>query len=249
MEQLNLLELAKQGEPTAIASLMNAVLSPKGITARARMDQTCLYIFLESQKGLNQETLITFIQRGLLELGTESIHSVRLQARKSGDEAITWAREFSLQPTPTIVTFPPIEASAKERDAERDQKSEVAIEEELLPASVATLTPLGELIEQLDEASEATIAEESGQESPSSAVAISLPAIDLIELPDEASEAEIEEFEEEALSFRGWLKTRWRTYAIPVALVVVGGFVVGGTTAFWSTSQSQGSVEAGVKPH
>ncbi|MGG6269896.1 type IV pilin-like G/H family protein [Leptolyngbya sp. AN03gr2] len=188
MEQSNLLELAKQGEPNAIAALMNAVLSPKGITARAGMDQDCLCIFLESQKPLNQETLVAFIQKGLLELGNDSIRAVRAQGKRLGEENFAWTREFSLRSTePT--------------------------------SRVATLTSP---IELEDEEPEEAIVEDSIEE----------------------------EFEEESLSFRGWLKTRWRVYAIPVALVVVGGFIAGGTMAFWSTakSQSQGSINSAMKP-
>ncbi|MCU0550436.1 MAG: type IV pilin-like G/H family protein [Leptolyngbya sp. Prado105] len=188
MEQSNLLELAKQGEPNAIAALMNAVLSPKGITARAGIEDDCLCIFLESQKPLNQETLVTFIQKGLIELGNDSIRSVRAQGKRIGDEAFAWTREFSL------------------RSSESTSR-------------VATLTPPIE--EELPEVEETV----------------------------ELEEDEIEE--EEALSFRGWVKRRWRVYAIPVVLVVIGGFVVGGTTAFWSTSKNQApnSVEAVMKPH
>ncbi|MBW4443928.1 MAG: type IV pilin-like G/H family protein [Plectolyngbya sp. WJT66-NPBG17] len=188
MEQSNLLELAKQGEPNAIAALMNAVLSPKGITARARMDEDCLCIFLESQKPLNQETLVAFIQKGLLELGNDSIRSVRAQGKRIGEEGFAWTREFSLRSSESsrVATLtPPIEA---ELPVDRDLEDQEEIEDEVE--------------------------------------------------------------EEESLSFRGWLKTRWRVYAIPVVLVVIGGFVAGGTTAFWSTakSQSQSSVNTGIKP-
>lgn len=188
MEQSNLLELAKQGEPNAIAALMNAVLSPKGITARAGMDEDCLCIFLESQKPLNQETLVAFIQKGLLELGNDSIRSVRAQGKRIGEEGVTWTREFTV------------------RSADPTSR-------------VATLTPPAELEEPEEEIVEEHLEEE-------------------------------EEFEEEPLSFRGWLKTRWRVYAIPVVLVVIGGFIAGGTTAFWSTAKSQSQNGAGsvVKP-
>ncbi len=190
MEQSNLLELAKQGEPTAIAALMNAVLSPKGITARAGMDQDCLCIFLESQKPLNQETLVTFIQKGLLELGNDSIRSVRAQGKKIGEEDFSWSREFSL------------------RSSESSR--------------VATLTPPIEVQEPIEEST----------------------------IGDEVDHETEEEFDEEALSFRSWLKTHWRVYAVPVVFVVIGGFIAGGTTALWSTakSQSQNSENLAIKP-
>lgn len=98
MEQSNLLELAKQGEPTAIAALMNAVLEPTGIVAHARLDTGCLWVVLESPKALNQETLTTFIHRGLLELGNESIRSLKVQGKKIGEPSFAWTRELEIYP-------------------------------------------------------------------------------------------------------------------------------------------------------
>lgn len=98
MEQSNLLELAKQGEPTAIAALMNAVLEPTGIVAQARLDTGCLWVVLESPKALNQETLTTFIHKGLLELGNESIRSLKVQGKKIGEPSFAWTRELEIYP-------------------------------------------------------------------------------------------------------------------------------------------------------
>ncbi|MBD1825416.1 hypothetical protein H6F51_23380 [Cyanobacteria bacterium FACHB-DQ100] len=235
MQQPNLLELAKQGEPAAIAALMNAVLSPKGITAQAGLDEDCLWVCLESQKPLNQETLVTFIQKGLLELGNDSIRSVRAQAKKIGEDHFAWTREFSLRSpelSAPVVTAPV--AISTLPDAE-------------LEASVATLDAPTESQPLVEEATPEV-------ESPvAAAIAEVQPPV--VEATPEAqpiiAEAIGEEEElEEPLSLRGWLKTRWRVYAIPVALVVVAGFVAGGTTAFWSTakSQSQGSQGTASKP-
>ncbi|WP_242063438.1 hypothetical protein [Nostoc sp. FACHB-892] len=41
MTQPNLLELAKQGDAQAIASLMNRQLQPKGITAKVALKDAC----------------------------------------------------------------------------------------------------------------------------------------------------------------------------------------------------------------
>jgi hypothetical protein len=46
--QPNLLELAKQGNAKAIATLINRQLQPKGITAKAAFKDGCLQIMLES---------------------------------------------------------------------------------------------------------------------------------------------------------------------------------------------------------
>ncbi|NDJ16525.1 type IV pilin-like G/H family protein [Myxacorys almedinensis] len=98
MEQSNLLDLAKQGEPDAIAALMNAVLEPKGIVAHAERERDCLSILLESSKALNRETLVAFIQKGLLELGTPSIKTAKVKSQKLGTASLFWTKDLELYP-------------------------------------------------------------------------------------------------------------------------------------------------------
>jgi hypothetical protein len=98
MEQSNLLELAKQGEPEAIAALMNVVLKPKGITARARFEGGVLCVFLEAPKPLNQDTLVTFIRKGLLELNNESIQAVRACGKRTNEQGLAWTKDFLVHP-------------------------------------------------------------------------------------------------------------------------------------------------------
>ncbi|CDN11749.1 MAG: hypothetical protein HRU34_13895 [Richelia sp.] len=43
----NIVELARQGNPKAIASLINRQLNPKGISVKTNLKDTCLQIFLE----------------------------------------------------------------------------------------------------------------------------------------------------------------------------------------------------------
>lgn len=227
MQQPNLLELAKQGDPTAIAALMNAVLCPKGIIAHASMEEDCLCIWLESQKPLNQETLVTFIEKGLLELGNDSIRSVRAQAKKIGGDHFTWTREFSLRSPELSTEIIPIAAPVT---VSTPPDSE-------LEAAVTTLEAPTEL--------EALLAETTPD--------VQSPVADPIAevQPLEAEGVEEEEELEEPFSMQRWLKTRWRVYAVPVALVVIAGFVVGGTTVIWSTakSPSQGAGETIGKPN
>ncbi len=44
MTNTDLLERAKQGDPEAIATLMNRILQPKGITAKAILQNRCLVV-------------------------------------------------------------------------------------------------------------------------------------------------------------------------------------------------------------
>ncbi|MEA5505011.1 hypothetical protein VB735_18250, partial [Halotia wernerae UHCC 0503] len=73
MTQANLLQLAKQGDAQAIASLMNRHLQSKGITAKAILEDGCLEVMLESAQVPNQQALVTFVYRGITSLGVVSI--------------------------------------------------------------------------------------------------------------------------------------------------------------------------------
>jgi hypothetical protein len=57
----NLLELAKQGDAKAIASLMNQKLQPDGISAKASQKNDCLKVVLEAAKVPNQQALVAFV--------------------------------------------------------------------------------------------------------------------------------------------------------------------------------------------
>jgi Type IV pilin-like G and H, putative len=119
MNQPNLLELARQGDANAIAALMNAVLEPKGITAKANFENGCLSVFLESAKTLNQQTMMTFIHRGILELGTDSIQTVKAAGHKIGESYFSWVREFEVHPA-----LPEIQVVSPDQDEESESLEE-----------------------------------------------------------------------------------------------------------------------------
>ncbi|MFB2933910.1 hypothetical protein ACE1B6_01400 [Aerosakkonemataceae cyanobacterium BLCC-F154] len=58
MSQPNPLELAKQGHPKAIESLINRQMQPKGITAKVALKNNCLHIMLEAAQDPLQKFLI-----------------------------------------------------------------------------------------------------------------------------------------------------------------------------------------------
>jgi hypothetical protein len=94
--QPNLLELAKQGNAKAIATLMNRQLQPKGITAKAVFKEGCLQIMLESAQVPNQQVLVAFVGKGITSLGVESIERVKVYGRQTDTNVPTWSQEFEL---------------------------------------------------------------------------------------------------------------------------------------------------------
>ncbi len=96
MTQPNILELAKQGDVQAIASLMNRHLHPKGINAQVAFQNTYLEVILESPQVLNQQILVAFIRKGLTALGAASIEIVKVYGQQTGKEFPAWSKEFDL---------------------------------------------------------------------------------------------------------------------------------------------------------
>ncbi|MBD2413044.1 hypothetical protein FACHB389_02160 [Nostoc calcicola FACHB-389] len=96
MTQPNILELAKQGDVEAIASLMNRHLQPKGIAAKVAFKEACLEIILESAEIPNQETWVAFIRRGLTNLGAASVERVKIYGQHIGKNFPAWSQEFEL---------------------------------------------------------------------------------------------------------------------------------------------------------
>lgn len=92
--QAQLLNLAKQGNPQAIAALMNSVLEPKGVTTNAQLIDDCLVIVVQSEKPLNQAAIVSFIRSGVGALGAASIRKVKVSAQTG--ELPLWTEEFQL---------------------------------------------------------------------------------------------------------------------------------------------------------
>jgi hypothetical protein len=94
--QPNLLELAKQGNAQAIATLINHQLKTKGITAKASLKNGCIQVMLESAQAPNQQSLVTFVRKGITGLGAASIERVIVYGRQTGEAVPAWSQEFEL---------------------------------------------------------------------------------------------------------------------------------------------------------
>jgi hypothetical protein len=103
MTQSNLLELAKQGDPQAIATLMNRSLQPKGMTALVGFQGDRLKVLLESAQVPNRQAMIAFVRNGITSLGLQSIQSIEITSRQVGNPAPIWTEEIVLKPSTTPV--------------------------------------------------------------------------------------------------------------------------------------------------
>lgn len=89
-------DLAKKGEPQAIAALMNYHLQPKGINVRASLKDDCLRLVLESEQVPDEQAITAFIHESLAALGSSAIVRVKVFGQQIGDDIPVWSRDLEL---------------------------------------------------------------------------------------------------------------------------------------------------------
>jgi len=89
-------QAAKQGNPQAIAILLNRQLQQKGITAKLSAKDSCLQIMLEAANVPNQKGLVTAIQKWIDGLGIDSIQRVQIYAKQTGEDVPSWNDSFEV---------------------------------------------------------------------------------------------------------------------------------------------------------
>jgi hypothetical protein len=108
MTQLSIMDLAKQGDPHAIASLINRSLASKGIHAEAELEAECLRISLQASQIPNQKAVVTIIHRGMIVLQVKQIKRVKILTYRSDNHYLAWQDEIYFgnndEPAPPIAT-------------------------------------------------------------------------------------------------------------------------------------------------
>ncbi len=93
--QQQLLEMARQGNPKAIATLINQLLKPQGITATAGFKDGWLHIILESAPSApNQQNTATYIYKKLCTLKSKFLYKVKIHGRQLGNKSVVWTQDF-----------------------------------------------------------------------------------------------------------------------------------------------------------
>ena len=92
--QYQLLEMAKQGKPKAIAQLINQLLQPKGIAATVGFKDGWLHVILESAEVPNQQATATYLHKKLGTLKSKYLTQVKIHGRQLGSKTVSWTQEF-----------------------------------------------------------------------------------------------------------------------------------------------------------
>lgn len=90
--------LAKQGDPAAIAQLINQALSSKGMTAKVTRKDACLKVLLESEQVPDALTLVPYLQKSMTKLGMSAISSIEVYGKQAGAAAPAWHDKIQLNP-------------------------------------------------------------------------------------------------------------------------------------------------------
>lgn len=103
MAEPNTLKLAKQGNPKAIAAMINRSLRAKHIVAKVNRQDDCLQVLVESAQVPNQKAMVSFIRQGLTKLGVEAIKTVQVYGRQKGQDSFAWNQSFEIESSPPQV--------------------------------------------------------------------------------------------------------------------------------------------------
>ena len=118
MTPQDVLNAAKQGNPQAIAALMNRSLQPKGITARARLVDGTLQVMLEGDTPPSQAESVGYVNKVITcGLGFPAIISHLVIAGKAiGSKNLEWTERIELIPRQQAIQAPKISTSPKKEN-------------------------------------------------------------------------------------------------------------------------------------
>ena len=119
MTSSDVLELARQGNPNAIATLISQALQAQGVMVRASLHNDCLIVLAEGATTPDEEMLANSIHRGMKQLNPPSIRRVKVRGYAIGNVFASWEREFSLPRN--VVIFPRRNKKAARRSKTRLQ--------------------------------------------------------------------------------------------------------------------------------
>ncbi|MFM7325124.1 MAG: hypothetical protein ACKO4L_09395, partial [Nodosilinea sp.] len=90
------LHMARQGHPDAIATLMNRHLEAKGITAHVAQQDAVLQVVLEAALVPSQGELVPYVTKGITGLNLVHIQQLSISGKQRGDYSSAWSQDVVL---------------------------------------------------------------------------------------------------------------------------------------------------------
>lgn len=97
MSQQDIVNLAKEGDPKAIAFLIGQALQSFGVTAKASSENDTLHLLLEGEKLPAQDACIRVAVKGLQRLEPKNIYSLTIYGRQQGQQLPAWTQNIELK--------------------------------------------------------------------------------------------------------------------------------------------------------
>jgi hypothetical protein len=132
VSEVNLLQQAKQGNITAISSLMNRLLKSQGMMAAVDQEENCLHILIESDRRSldddlripNRTVLVAMLKKWFVSLEVQKVSSLDISWQQTGQDAPAWHEVVLIDPPPidetastdeTVLQSHPVEDTAISR--------------------------------------------------------------------------------------------------------------------------------------
>ncbi len=112
MSQQDILNLAKEGDPRAIAFLIGQALQTFGVTAKGSLENQTLHLLLEAEQLPAEEACLRVAVKGLQRLQPNNIYGVTVYGRREGEQLPAWTQTVELKqrlasaPAPVSVAAP-----------------------------------------------------------------------------------------------------------------------------------------------
>ncbi len=90
--QQKIIELATQGNPKALAFIINQSLQQQGITVVVGKKNGWIHIILESEQVPNPEIVTPVVQEKIASWRSQSLHNFKIHGRKLGSKSIIWTQ-------------------------------------------------------------------------------------------------------------------------------------------------------------
>ncbi|NBD19038.1 MAG: tetratricopeptide repeat protein [Cyanobacteria bacterium] len=91
-----LLKEVKQGNPQAIATLLNNKLSDKGIKAKVSVKKDSLRILFQSNRSLSQDKFVNLVHKIVEKIEKYPWNIIKIYGQKIGEEVPDWVQEIKL---------------------------------------------------------------------------------------------------------------------------------------------------------
>ncbi|MGF1567662.1 MAG: hypothetical protein ACFCVD_06280 [Nodosilinea sp.] len=96
----HILQMARQGDPNAIADLINSHLEPKGILAKVTQQGDGLQVLLEAHQVPHQADLVAYVSKGIMGLDLASVHRLSISGRQVGSDSSAWVEDVVFHDDP-----------------------------------------------------------------------------------------------------------------------------------------------------